>query len=88
MKQKQLLNDEFYSILTYYLRVWDLYKFEPRRKYVEELVDTNDSDAASDDNDDSNDDSVAQPFTSEPSANEPVIAVADGKIALVRIILS
>ena len=45
---------------------------------VEELVDTDDSDATLDDNDD---DSVAQPFTSEPTVNEPVIAVADGKIA-------
>ena len=57
-------------------------KCKPRRKYVEELVDTDDSDATSDDSYDS----VAQPYTSEPSANEssaskPIIVVADGKIA-------
>ena len=58
-QMKQLFNDWLVS------RVQHLYKFEPRRKYVEELVDTDDSDA--------------QPITNKPSAS--VIAVADGKIA-------
>ena len=56
-------------------------KFEPQREYVKKLVDTDDSDATSDDNDDS----VAQPFTSEPanesSASKPVIAEVDGRLA-------
>ena len=51
MKKIPISPDEFVSISTYYSRVRDLYKFEPRRKYVEELFDTNDSDATSDDND-------------------------------------
>ena len=44
---------------------------------MEEHVDMYDSNATSDDNDDS----VAQPFTSGPTASEPVIAVVYGKIA-------
>ena len=64
-------------------------KCKPRRKYVEELVDTDDSDVTSDDNDDSDQsdhDSDAQPYANEPSANEPsasepVIVEDDGKIA-------
>ena len=88
-QMKQLLNDGLVSISTYYSRVQDLYEFEPRRKYVEELVDTDDSDVTSDDNDDSDEsdhDSDAQPCANEPSANEPtasepVIVEDDGKIA-------
>ena len=82
-------NDGLVSISTYHSRVQDLYEFEPRRKYVEELVDTDDSDVTSDDNDDSDEsdhDSDAQPYANEPSANEPsasepVIVEDDGKIA-------
>jgi hypothetical protein len=38
---------------AYIDRIANLYQFEPRKKYVEELEDTSESDATDDDDDDS-----------------------------------
>ncbi len=40
-------------------RVVDLYNFEPRKKYIEELVDTNESDATTDEYDTDDDEDNA-----------------------------
>jgi hypothetical protein len=42
---KDLLNDGSINLKVYIDRIVDLYRFEPKKKYTEELEDTDDSDS-------------------------------------------
>jgi len=48
---KDLLKDGTISLEVYINKILDIHKFEPKKKYVEELVDTDESDATSVDED-------------------------------------
>jgi hypothetical protein len=54
----QLLSEGRVTLQVYYTRVVDLYTFEPRKKYVEELVDTDESDVTSDEDDTDDDEAM------------------------------
>jgi hypothetical protein len=54
------LSEGLVTLQVYYTRVVDLYKFEPRKKYVEELVDTDESDVTSDEDDTDDDEAMDQ----------------------------
>ena len=55
---KVLLIDGSISLKVYIDRIVDLYKFEPKKKYVEDLEDTDDSDATEDEDDESEEDPI------------------------------
>ena len=65
---KQFLTEGSITLSVYLSRITDLYKFEPKRKYVEELLDTDESDATSDDDDSSSSSST----DSESDNNEDI----------------
>jgi hypothetical protein len=56
---KQLLTDRLVTLQAYYTRVVNLYNFEPRKKYIQELVDTDKSDATTDEYDTDDDEDNA-----------------------------
>jgi FtsZ-interacting cell division protein ZipA len=49
---KDLLNDGSINLKVYIDRIVDLYRFEPKKKYIEELEDTDDSDSEIEDDSD------------------------------------
>jgi hypothetical protein len=57
-QMKQLLSEWLVTLQVYYTRIVDLYTFEPRKKNVEELVDTDESDVTFDEDDTDDDEAM------------------------------
>ena len=80
---KYLLNDGSITLKAYIDRIVDLYRFEPKKKYVEELEDTDDSDSEIEYE---SDESVAseedEEIDTEATTSRPLIdeVADDGKI--------
>jgi hypothetical protein len=86
---KDLLNDGSINLKVYIDRIVDLYRFEPKKKYTEELEDTDDSDSEIEDD---SDESVAseedEEIDTEATTSRPFIRIGtqsdevadDGKI--------
>jgi hypothetical protein len=89
-QMKQLLNAGSITLEVYINSIVDLYKFEPRKKYVEKLFDTDESDATSDEDDDSDDDSDTNKSDIESNdtlvdENQPIIPAIEPTSSLIRI---
>ena len=71
---KDLLNDGSINLKVYIDRIVDLYRFEPKKKYIEELEDTDDSDSEIEDD---SDESVAseedEEIDTEATTSRPLI---------------
>jgi len=71
---KDLLNDGSINLKVYIDRIVDLYRFEPKKKYTEELEDTDDSDSEIEDD---SDESVAseedEEIDTEATTSRPLI---------------
>ena len=66
---KDLLKDGTISLEIYINKILDIHKFEPKKKYVEELVDTDESDARSVD-EDTNDEESEEEYESHHTDGE------------------
>ena len=82
---KQLLNAGSITLEVYINSIIDLYKFEPRKKYVEDLVDTDEYN--SDEGDDSGEDSIDNIVDNQPiiQQNSPIIPAIEPTSSLIRI---
>jgi len=67
---KDLLKDGTISLEVYINKILDVHKFEPKKKYVEELVDTDESDATSVDEDTDDEESEEEEYESHHTDGE------------------
>jgi hypothetical protein len=89
MQLKDLLNDGSITLKVYIDRIVDLYRFEPKKKYIEELEDTDDSDSEIEyDSDESVASEEDEEIDTEATTSRPLIRIGtrsdevadDGKI--------
>ena len=70
---KDLLKDGTISLEIYINKILDIHKFEPKKKYVEELVDTDESDATSVDEDTDDEESEEEHHTDGEEDDEEIV---------------
>jgi hypothetical protein len=74
---KDLLKDGTISLEVNIDKILDIHKFEPKKKYVELLLDTDVSDSEDDEDDDSGDETDEDDFDDEPFFNESIDEISN-----------
>jgi hypothetical protein len=69
---RKQLDDGIITFKKYHEYIMDLYKFQPKKKYIEELIDTDESELSDNDENDKTDDEIEEPF--DENNNTPCTA--------------
>ena len=59
---RKQLDDGIITFKKYHEYIMDLYKFQPQKKYIEELIDTDESELSDNDENDKTDDEIEESF--------------------------